>query len=88
MVNQTHGLDYNETFSTVVKPVTIQIVLTIALASCWTVRQLDVQNTFLNGDLEEQVYTSQPPSFVDKGYPYKVYSLRKALYGLKQASHA
>ncbi len=51
--NQTHGLDYDETFSPVVKPATIRIVLTIALASRWPVRQLDVQNAFLNGDLEE-----------------------------------
>ena len=57
--NQTHGLDYFETFSPGVKAATISIVLTIALSFQWQIQQLDVHNAFINGDLEEQVYMSQ-----------------------------
>ena len=86
--NQTHGLDYFETFSPVVKPTTIRIVLTLALSSGWVVRQLNVQNAFLNGDLKEHVYMSQPPGFIHSQFPHKVCKLRKAIYGLKQAPRA
>nr|GEV70777.1 putative RNA-directed DNA polymerase [Tanacetum cinerariifolium] len=48
----------------------------------------DVQQTFLNGILKEEVYVSQPPAFVSKQYPDHVYALDKALYGLKQAPRA
>jgi histone deacetylase 1/2 len=85
--HQTLGLDYFETFNPVVKAVTIHI-LTIALSFKWEVRQLDVHNAFLNGELEEQVYISQPPSYMDTKFPTKVCRLRKALYGLKQAPRA
>ena len=59
--NQTQGLDYFDTFSHMVKPTTIKIVLTLALSFGWKVRQFDVQNAFLNCDSEEQVFMSQPP---------------------------
>ena len=49
--HQVAGFDFNETFSPVVKPTTIRVVLTIALANNWVVRQLDINNAFLNGDL-------------------------------------
>ncbi|WJZ90917.1 hypothetical protein VitviT2T_010032 [Vitis vinifera] len=62
---QTHGLDYFETSSPVVKASTIQIVLTITFSFSWSVRQLDVQNVFLNDDLQEQVFMSQPPGFIN-----------------------
>ena len=73
--NQTHGLDYFETFNIVVKPATLRIILTLALSSGWVVRQLDVPNAFLNGELEEQVYMSQPPGFINSQFPYEVCKL-------------
>ncbi|KAK3037795.1 hypothetical protein RJ639_030714 [Escallonia herrerae] len=85
---QIPGVDFLETFSPVIKPATIRIVLTIALARNWDIRQLDVKNAFLHGYLTEPVFMEQPPRFQD---PYKlrhVCKLNRALYGLRQAPRA
>ncbi|GLU08619.1 hypothetical protein SLE2022_255210 [Rubroshorea leprosula] len=85
---QQPGIDYDETFSPVVKPVTIRTVLALALSKSWPIHQLDVKNAFLNGYLSEPVYMSQPSRFVDPQYPNHVCFLQRALYGLKQAPRA
>ncbi|PWA62706.1 ribonuclease H-like domain-containing protein [Artemisia annua] len=70
--SQQPGIDFDETFSPVVKPATIRTVLSLAVSRKWPVHQLDVKNAFLNGDLSETVYTHQPPGFVDSRYPNHV----------------
>ncbi|KAG7571783.1 Reverse transcriptase RNA-dependent DNA polymerase [Arabidopsis suecica] len=86
--SQQLGVDCDETFSPVVKPATIKTILDVAIPRGWLLHQLDVKNTFFHGDLEETVYMSQPPGFVDKSRPNHVCLLKKSVYGYKQAPHA
>jgi histone deacetylase 1/2 len=82
---QRPGVDYDETFSPVVKPATVRMVLSLALAWSWPVHQLDVKNAFLHSLLTETVCCSQPAGFVDPSRPDMVCRLNRSLYGLKQA---
>ncbi|GKB97866.1 ribonuclease H-like domain-containing protein [Tanacetum coccineum] len=86
--SQQLGVDFDETFSLVVKPATIRTVLSLAVSRKWPIYQLDVKNAFLNGDLSETVYMHQPPCFIDNRYPHHVCLLQRSLYGQKQAPHA
>jgi hypothetical protein len=85
---QRPGIDFGETFSPVMKPATVRIVLSLAVSSSWPIHQLDVKNAFLHGTLSETVYCSQPSGFEDTSSPQHVCRLNKSLYGLKQAPRA
>uniref|UniRef100_A0A2N9FI51 Reverse transcriptase Ty1/copia-type domain-containing protein n=1 Tax=Fagus sylvatica TaxID=28930 RepID=A0A2N9FI51_FAGSY len=86
--HQQPGVDFDETYSPVIKPTTVRTVLSIAISSGWHLRQIDIQNAFLHGTLTEQVFMTQPPGYHHPSYPHHVCKLQKALYGLKQAPRA
>jgi hypothetical protein len=82
------SIDFDKTFSLVVKLATVCIFLSIALSLKWETRQPSVKNAFLHGKLAEVVYSCQPAGFINSTRPEHVYRLNHSLYGLKQAPHA
>nr|GEX59413.1 retrovirus-related Pol polyprotein from transposon TNT 1-94 [Tanacetum cinerariifolium] len=82
------GIDFEESFALVARIEAIRIFIANAANKNMTIYQMDVKTAFLNGELKEEVYVSQPAGFVDPDHPTHVYLLKKALYGLKQAPRA
>jgi len=80
---QKKGIDYEETFSPVVRFETLRLLFAYATANNWSLQQMDVKVAFLNGELDEEIYMEQPEGYVND--PNMVCHLRKSLYGLKQA---
>nr|GEZ07699.1 retrovirus-related Pol polyprotein from transposon TNT 1-94 [Tanacetum cinerariifolium] len=85
---QEVGIDFEESFASVARLEAIRIFLAIVAHMNMVVYQMDVTTAFLNGNLREEVYVSQPDGFVDPDNPNHVYKLKKPLYGLKQAPRA
>ena len=80
---QKEGVDYEKTFSLVVRFAAIWLILAIVANLNLELYQMDVKTAFLNGDLDEEIYLDQPISFVTKGQEHKVCKLKRSIYGLK-----
>ncbi|GJW55791.1 putative ribonuclease H-like domain-containing protein [Tanacetum coccineum] len=85
---QEEGIDYKEVFSPVARIEAIRLFLAYASFMGFLVCQMDVKSVFLYGNIEEEVYVTQPPGFKDPNHPDKVYKVVKVLYGLHQAPRA
>ncbi|GJU56165.1 retrovirus-related pol polyprotein from transposon TNT 1-94 [Tanacetum coccineum] len=82
------GINFEESFAPVARIEAIHIFVANATNKNMTIFQMDVKTAFLNGELKEEVYVSQPEGFVDQDNPSHVYKFKKALYSLKQAPRA
>ncbi|GJZ07626.1 retrovirus-related pol polyprotein from transposon TNT 1-94 [Tanacetum coccineum] len=82
------GIDFEESFAPVAQIEAISIFIVNSASKNIIIYQMDVKTAFLNGELKEEVYVSQPEGFIDLDHPTHVYHLKKALYGLKQAPRA
>ncbi|GKC22499.1 retrovirus-related pol polyprotein from transposon TNT 1-94 [Tanacetum coccineum] len=85
---QEEGIDFEESFAPVARIEAIRIFIANVATKNMIIYQMDVKTAFLNGDLQEEVFVSQPEGFEDQNNPTHVYRLKKALYGLKQAPRA
>ena len=83
---QQEGLNYNETFSLVVKFDSIRMILSIAATEDMEIVQFDVCTVFLNAPIEEEIYMCQPRGFMDATLGKQVCRILKALYGLRQST--
>lgn len=83
--NQLKGVDYDQSFSPVAKAVTVRVFFFVAAMKAWPLHQVDINNAFLHGFLEEELYMTPPKGYL-KAKNGEVYRLKKSLYGLKQAS--
>ena len=84
--SQRHGIDFEETFSPVVRFSSIRTLLALAVQKGMIVHQMDIVTAFLNGELQEEIYMQQPDGYQISGKESLVCRLKRSLYGLKQAS--
>jgi hypothetical protein len=82
---QKEDEDFFDTYSHVARLTTIRVLLSLAASYGLLVHQMDVKTIFLNGELEEEIYMTQPDGFIVKGQEDNMCKLVKSLYGLKQA---
>lgn len=82
-LKQRYGVDYDDTFNPVVKPTTIRLLLSLTVSYGWNLRQIDIQNAFLHGVLNEEVYMQQPPGYENSKFFKYLCKLDMSLYGLK-----
>ena len=81
---QKEGIDYFNTYAPVTRITTVSLLIALVAIQNLVIHQMDVETTFLNGNLEEEVYMKQPEGFVMPGNEHKVYKLVKSMFGLKQ----
>jgi hypothetical protein len=86
--SQVEGIDYEETFAPISRYTSIRTIIELVASMGWRLHHMDVKATFLNGDIEEEVYIEKPEGFMIHEQKYHVCRLKKALYGLKQAPRA
>ncbi|GKE39430.1 retrovirus-related pol polyprotein from transposon TNT 1-94, partial [Tanacetum coccineum] len=86
--HQKEGIDFEESFAPFARIEAIRIFIANAANKNMTIYQMDVKTAYLNGELREVVYLSQPKGFVDQDNPTRMYRIKKYLYGLKHAPHA
>lgn len=80
--HQRPEIDFHDTFSPIVKPTTIRVILSLVMKYDWSLQQLDVNNAFLHGSLDEEVFMDQPPGFIDSNFISYVCKLKRAIYSL------
>ena len=85
---QSYGIDYQEIFALIVKLNTVHVLLSLVANLDWSLHQFDIKNTFLNGDLEEEVHMDIPTELETTSNFNKVCKLRKSLYDLKKSPRA
>lgn len=85
---QEYGIDFDEVYAPVTMMETVRLLLALSAKNNWEVHHLDVKTAFLNGDIKEEVYVTQPEGFEKSGQEHLVYKLLKALHGLRQAPRA
>lgn len=83
---QREGIDYNETFAPSSRQESLKAFLAVNGYRDWEMVQLDVVGAFLYGELDEEIYLSQPEGFVNHDFPDHVWCLNSSLYGLKQSA--
>ena len=84
--NQKYGIDYEETFSPVVRFESVRTVLSLAANLGFKLHQMDIKTAFLNGELEEEIFMKQPEGFIEEGKEEMVCKLKRSIYGLKQSA--
>ena len=82
--SKVEGIDYEETFSLNARYSSIRYILALSAQMGWQIHHMDVNTTFLNGFIEEEVYIEHPEGFETFDKELHVYKLKRALYGLKQ----
>ena len=85
---QLYGSNYYDTFSLVTRITIIRLLLSMVAMQSWPLNKLDIKNSFLDGNMVEEVYMELPPGFVAQGESRLVCKLHRSLYGLKQSPRA
>jgi hypothetical protein len=85
---QPQGIDFDEVFAPVARMESVKLLIALASHEGWHLYHMDIKSAFLNGELQEDVYVSQPLVFIKEGSEHKVFKMWKSLYGLCQALRA